>query len=300
MLVDEGVDLKGNNITTDSFDSADPNASAWDPGAGYGTYDPSRSKDNGDVSSNSGIIDSFKTGNADIMGRVSTGPGGDVAIGPNGTVGSEAWVSSGNTGIEPGYRTDDMNVRLNDVSFPTTTWFALPDLGNKMVEIDGVKYQHVITTSGDYRATTLRGSVYVGAGVNARVYLSDSVSMTGQEEIRINEDAQRLMIYMAGTQFKVAGGGIINDTGKAESFLYFGLPSNTQITFGGNASFVGAIYANHADFYLGGGGSDSYDFTGASVTKSVKMNGHYNFHYDEDLANYGPSRGFIPTRWAEL
>jgi hypothetical protein len=209
-------------------------------------------------------------------------------------------VSSGNTGIQPGYVTDDMNVRLNDITLPTTTWFALPDLGNKMQEIDGVSYQHVITMSGDYRASTLRGSVYVAAGVKARLYLSDDVSLTGQEEIKISKEAEGLTIYMAGEQFKSTGGGIVNETGKAEGFLYFGLPSNTDIVLGGNASFTGAIYANHADFYLGGGGSNPYDFIGASVTRSVRMNGHYRFHYDEDLANYGQSRGFIVTSWAEL
>jgi hypothetical protein len=106
-------------------------------------------------------------------------------------------------------------------------------------------------------------------------------------------------MYMAGSQFKVAGNGIANDTGNAGSFLYFGLPTNTAIDFGGNAGFTGAIYAPQADFSLGGGGSDEIDFIGASVTKSVKMNGHFNFHYDENLANIGPGRGFIPTSWAE-
>ncbi len=105
---------------------------------------------------------------------------------------------------------------------------------------------------------------------------------------------------MGGSQFKVGGNGVVNESGNAASFLYFGLPSNTEIVFGGNAAFTGAIYANHADFTLGGGGNNTYDFVGASVTRSVKMNGHFNFHYDENLANVGPSRGFIPTSWAEL
>ena len=39
---------------------------------------------------------------------------------------------------------------------------------------------------------------------------------------------------------------------------------------------------------------------GASVSYSVKMNGHYNFHYDESLMSSGPSRGYIVTSWREL
>ena len=48
-----------------------------------------------------------------------------------------------------------------------------------------------------------------------------------------------------------------------------------------------------------GGGSDTYDFVGASITKSVKMNGKFNFHYDENLRRIGLGRGYIPTNWEE-
>jgi len=30
------------------------------------------------------------------------------------------------------------------------------------------------------------------------------------------------------------------------------------------------------------------------------MNGHYNFHYDENLRRVGPGRGYIPTNWKEV
>jgi hypothetical protein len=301
MLADNRIDLRGNKIATDSFDSSDPNASHWDwaAGATYGTYDRSLNKDNGDVASNDDIINSINVGNADIMGTVSTGPGGTASVGSGGSVGSKKWVEDGNLGVEPGYLTDDMNVLLSDVGLPPANWFALPNPSSKGTEIDGVVYQHVITTSGDYRASTLSGSVYVGAGVDARVYLTDRVSLKGDEEIRIDQKAQRLTVYMGGSQFSLGGNGVVNETGNAGAFLYFGLPTNTGIAFGGNASFVGAIYAPNAEFTLGGGGSDEFDFIGASVTKSVTMNGHYNFHYDEDLVNLGPNRGFIATRWAE-
>ncbi len=148
MLADKQIDFKGNNIATDSFNSADPNASYWAPGATFGIYDPSKRNDNGDVASNYDIIDSVSLGNADIMGHVSTGPGGTISIGPNGSAGSEAWVSTGKGGIQPGYSSDDMNVRLDDVNIPETTWFALPDAGKKGVVINGVTYRHVITSSG--------------------------------------------------------------------------------------------------------------------------------------------------------
>lgn len=301
MLADREIDTKGNNISTDSFDSSDPNFSdwSWDPLATYGIFDPNKISDNGDVATNYKIIDSINAGNADIMGHVSTGPGGTVAIGSQGSVGSMAWVSGGNTGVQdPSYITDDMNVRLNDVGLPVTTWLPLPDAGNLGTNINGVTYRHYINSGGDYKASTLSGSVYVAPGVDARVYLTDKVSLKGSDLIRITAGAKRLTIYMGGSSFAVGGGGIANETGNAAAFLYYGLPTNTKVVFGGNGSFTGAIYANHADFSMGGGGSDPIDFIGACVIRSAQMNGHYRFHYDENLANLGPSR-FVASGWSE-
>jgi hypothetical protein len=95
---------------------------------------------------------------------------------------------------------------------------------------------------------------------------------------------------MKGSTFNVAGNGIVNDNGNPSSFYYFGLPGNTNIQLAGNGGFVGTIYAPQADLALGGGGNSIYDFIGASVTKSVKMNGHFNFHFAEHLKRIGPFR----------
>jgi hypothetical protein len=123
--------------------------------------------------------------------------------------------------------------------------------------------------------------------------------MTGNDDrIVIKPDAS-LKLYMEGASFQVSGQGVVNETGNAANFYYYGLPSNTELKLSGNAAFVGAIYAPNADFSLGGGGNNNYDFVGASVTKTVTMNGHFNFHYDENLARIGAYRGFIPTLWTE-
>ena len=93
---------------------------------------------------------------------------------------------------------------------------------------------------------------------------------------------------------------MINATGNALNFEYFGLPSNTAFGLSANAAFVGIIYCPNAAFSLGGGGVNSYDFVGASVSKSIKMNGSFNFHYDENLRRIGPGRGYVATSWTEL
>ncbi|MCX7867305.1 MAG: hypothetical protein N2438_09290 [Limisphaera sp.] len=130
----------------------------------------------------------------------------------------------------------------------------------------------------------LRGSTKL-SGNNDRIYLAPGA---------------RLILYVDAPTFSIKGQGVVNESGQAINFLYFGTPRNTTLSLGGNASFTGAIYAPDADFTLGGGGNDTYDFVGASVTRTVKMNGHFNFHYDEHLRRIGPSRGFIVNSWREL
>jgi len=109
--------------------------------------------------------------------------------------------------------------------------------------------------------------------------------------IRLDPNNAYLQIFMEGDTLSLSGGAVIdNASGHADRFYLFGLPTCTSISFGGNGNFYGAIYAPEADFSLGGGGSDTWDFVGASVTKTVTMNGHFYFHYDENLQRVGPSR----------
>jgi hypothetical protein len=38
---------------------------------------------------------------------------------------------------------------------------------------------------------------------------------------------------------------------------------------------------------------------GSIIANSVTMNGHFSFHYDENLANYS-TRGYVAASWREL
>ena len=106
-------------------------------------------------------------------------------------------------------------------------------------------------------------------------------------------------MYVAGASTSLGGQGVINGGAKASSFGYWGLPSNTSISMHGNAAFTGTIYAPQAALTLGGGGNSDYDFVGATITSSVKMNGHFKFHYDEALKAFGPRRGYAVASWEE-
>ena len=156
--------------------------------------------------------------------------------------------------------------------------------------IDGVSYTFVFNSDGDYQINNLNGNVYVNTNAHVRIKINNSYT-TSSGVIRINANNAYLQIFMLGSTFSLGGGAVIdNQSGHAERFFLFGLPSCTTITFGGNGNFYGGIYAPQADFNLGGGGSDVWDFVGSSVTKTVTMNGHFNFHFDENLARTGPFR----------
>jgi hypothetical protein len=500
MVARGGIDFNGNNVATDSFDSADPNFSV------NGRYNSARRKDNGDVATNSKIPNMFNAGNANIMGKVATGPGGNVTIGANGTVGNLAWVVGGNTGIQTGYFSDDMNMSFPPVTVPfsggyapmagtvsSTNW----SFGTGMVSVatlpsplpggpittnygtitttnypatlppGGVFSNYVLTTSTDYPNNPLgavltntmtvitngypsfihpthistnitivtntvlpspapsgtiqtnsslasvrypsspmpagppasppsweppsagtyvgtitnrflstgananRGwwhdykaitsytyytrnylftipisytytsltytysvpqvysyyaitttnitvtsqsydyvldsydytianlSVTVYVRGNARLLVTANIQFTGKDGITIGPRGS-LQLYMSGANAKIAGNGVINQSGNAMNFMYYGLPSNTSLDITGNGQFTGAIYAPDASFTLRGGGNNAEDFIGASVTGNVTMVGHFNFHYDENLGRMGPKSRYKISSWNEI
>jgi hypothetical protein len=296
MIVATTIDFSGQGVTTDSFNSSDTNYSTG------GMYDPAKARDHGDISTLSTNAGAIGIANGTVKGSVHTGPGGvqDVTatIGSWGSIGDSTWVSGGKAGWEPGHFADDETATLDDVTLPAGLAWAPAKLGN--FKVPGLKgsFQYSLDNSSPWLITDLNGSIYVGA-TNVVLYVSSSFKIPSQGQIYIAPNAS-LTIYVGAATADVGGQGIVNETGLAGNFNYYGLPSNTYINFGANANFVGNIYAPEAYFALGGGGTTTYDFVGRSVTQSVKMNGHYNFHYDEGL-NRGPTySGWAGASWAEL
>jgi len=363
MVAKDSIDLNGNNIQTDSFDSMDPAYST------NGMYVPGRAKDNGDIAVNSAITNSMDVGNANIYGHISVGPGGAIVIGDNGSVGSKTWHQSGSLGVESGWSKDDMNVSFDEVVIPFSGGLPLPGAGwitnttytmssntsagasvnvypatcggtvttntvnnnnypvghpgpvttnrNGGGQITGYTYKTyvcstvVITTNsvstatyydyvfeagGDYSGHTLSGTVYI-KDPGVRVYITDALDVTAM----VIKSGASLKLYSSAPIVSLAGNNTANSDGTADSFSFWGTSAVKQISFSGNANFTGTIYAPEAAFTLNGSGNDQIvDFSGASITKSVKMNGHFNFHYDEALRRIGPFRAYIVTGWNEM
>jgi len=297
MIVEQTYNANGYNVGTDSFNSTNGSYSSQTPGT------------NGDIVSLTTNANSIVIGNGKIQGSVRTPPGGiqgvTATIGSNGKVGDSAWITSSNTGFESGHFRDDFTLPdFPDATLPNVT-FLPPVLGGGTAP-DGLHYDNLLP-GGNYTLSSLSGSVYVGA-TNTVLYVTGSISISGTggnprnapQEIHIGPGAS-LTLYMAGATTTISGNGVVNDTGHASAFAYYGLPSNTSISLKGNGAFFGTIYAPEANFSLNGSGNNTTDdFTGASITKTTTMTGNFNFHYDESLSQLTTLGGYDPVAWQEL
>jgi hypothetical protein len=280
----DDVTFNGNDVKIDSYDSLDP-----DHSTPTGLYDPATRKAGGDVSSNYGMVN---VGNADVNGKIRTGPNGSYATGASGFAGDLNWYGPG---VQPGWYANDFNADFPDASLPENFSGLNPVY---MPPIGGNTNVYYLGNS-DYR---IKGNLVIKAGENlevdgyARLYVTGDVQMSGTASITITPKG-RLEIYVAGAN---ASFSKVNTTGNANTFTYFGLPSNTSLSWGGNAQYVGTVYAPQATFKLGGGGNNIMDFQGAAVVKAISIHGKFNFHYDEGLNRRGPLSGFRLNSWREI
>jgi hypothetical protein len=123
MVSKHAVDLKGNGVAADSYDSSNPAKST------NGKYDASKyTGDFGDVAT----VDSLIVGvqNANIYGKLHTGPTGGYSMGPQGGVGTHAWQAANSGGLQPGYFLQDANFTFPDTALPdTSSGYLIPQPG---------------------------------------------------------------------------------------------------------------------------------------------------------------------------
>ncbi len=113
------IDLRGNGILTDSFDSR----SLWM--SNFGQYDATvYAGDNGDVVSNDGISTIAET---PISTAVSTSARARTVIfGTHGAVGTHAWQGAGNKGFQAGHVLQDAtNFTFPAISLPYSSGLNL-------------------------------------------------------------------------------------------------------------------------------------------------------------------------------
>lgn len=288
LVAKHGIDMNGNNVLTDSYDSRNPAYST------NGRWVAAKRRDRGDIASNDSLTNTINVGNANVWGRIATGPGGTVRLGPNGAVGGAAWQNGGNRGIQPGYSTDDMNVEFPDVVLPAGSAGWVPPLPGI---VDGIVYQYIFNIPGDYLVGTISGKILVSTN-NVRLRVNSGWSFSGQNGMTITTNGG-IKIFLDCPSANITGQGIVNASGTPDQCYIFGTTKLTNLDIGGNGECTAVIYAPYADVKLHGGGHSVQDFSGAIVGKTFKFTGHYNVHYDEALGRTGLWRGFTITSWNE-
>ncbi len=157
-------------------------------------------------------------------------------------------------------------------------------------------YDHILDT-GDYFLSGINNENVLVRG-NARLYVQGSVSESGGAAISVASSGT-LQMWVSGS-ISLSGRAAVNNTGDALRMSVYGLPTCTSATFSGNAEFTGTLYAPSATMTYNGGGSDTADFMGGAIVGSAQLNGHFSFHYDENLGRNGPSSSFVIDSWVEL
>lgn len=292
LTMQQDIDMNGNNVTVDSYDSEDPYHSYWPNypnGRGYGVYTNTGGsinavrKSNGDVATDGAVTGIIDIGNGQIYGKVNTGPGGTVQLGSQGSVGGLNWVNNGTRGIQPGYSQSDMNVAFDDVVLTNNTWISLANNAN-------------ITNSGAYTMDKITDNMTI-SGSNVVLYLPNGIDLNGSTSLTIQTNSYVTMYV--GNKIDDGGNGAINNFSQhAPQLIVYGLPSLTSIKLHGNGAFWGAIYAPNARVEFKGAGN-SGGFYGALVGYNIDMTGNSTFSYDEALGRFG-SIGFVVTSWQEI
>ena len=78
--------------------------------------------------------------------------------------------------------------------------------------------------------------------------------------------------------------------------MIYGLPTCLNISLTTGKELDAAIYAPQAAMVMNG----TAELCGATVSNTVKANGNAAYHFDESLASYSGTRGYVVTSWQEL
>jgi len=269
---------EANNFLVDSFDSSNPLYST------LGQYNALLRKAGGDVATDSTIIGDTNSGNGIIYGHLYTGIGTteeSIQIGPNGAVGSTMWNTT-NIGIQPGYWSGSFYINFPDVTGPSEGTTSLPSPSNGVVTLKG----------GTYVVPPNDPNVGVPLLISAPTTLWVQGSYSPAAITIAVTNSASLALYVGGSsgsgnRLTLSASYIVNQPGIARCFQVYGLPSLSSLVMNNSNGFVGAIYAPQANAMLGNSGSAT-DFSGAIVAKTITLNGHFSFHFDENLKINGP------------
>jgi hypothetical protein len=283
------IHINGNNFRVDSFNSLE---------VPDGIYDPIYSRDNGSIGSiEVSEITTIDIGNSTIYGSVATA-GTYPDFGPNARI-IGADTPSG-VRIDESRVILDFSADLQPVSAPSTSGAitALPPANSDHVTTIG----NSDGTVEIYLLSELRQQNRDTLVIDGPVVIVTDGDIDFRGEVQITENGSANVYF--GSDLSVSGNGMVNQTNLARNLVLWGTHSSpgSQLTLGGNAAMIAAIYAPNAAMRMDGGGSRGR-FIGAAVAYSITVNGGrsgYAFHYDEALADQFTSGSMRMLEWREL
>jgi hypothetical protein len=267
----------GGGAYVDSFDSSD---SAYSTG---GLYDPAKRQANGSVASNeNGTVSTL--GNSFVYGDASS-KGGVL----------------GGTGNVQGVVSDKFQAVIADVAKPIwSTIAASPALISNPtapVTLTGgpagaaVNYKLSELTVSDGTNPVILAPHTAGQESYINIWVTGSTAISGTGFIQ-QMPGVHVRIYVE-ENVTVAGGGIVNQTERAENLQILGVTPTTgtrTMSVTGGTPFIGAVNAPAFAISISGGAP----FVGAVIGNSVSISGAGGFHYDEHLSTVAAG---IPTSY---
>jgi len=275
MTAREGIVFSGNRVQIDSYSSS------------AGPYDPIHNRrDGGSVASINVDNEAISVNNADIWGFVATG-GGEPRVGPNGSILGEE--SPHNVKIDYDRVSYDFYADFPEVQAPSTSGALTFYLGHS-IGVPGMNLTYRLSSLNvnNNQKLTIYG--------NVNLVVDGKVDVKGELNLA-NGASLSLFLH---DDMSVGGNGVVNESQVPANLRIFAVGNNvSEIKLHGNGALHGVIYAPNSEVNLRGGGHSGAAF-GAIVAESIRVNGNYSFHYDEDLAELFADPAYKVDTWAEL
>jgi len=281
-----GFVLKGQNVTMDSYNSAN------------GAYSGSNRGSEIRVSTVSIETDAIDIGNANIFGYVAVGAtlapgqtGSDVIdVGKNGTISSygEAQIVQ-----EDRILTDYYASFPNRPAPSVSSGWEFPNSGT--ITTSGTYY-----VDGDWSLGGNSGALAIAPNTDVILVVTGELNLTGKATLTLNTDAT-LKLFVEG-DVSIGGNGILNSS-NPENLEVIGTNTNEgeqTIKINGNGQLSATVYAPNANVELKGGGSSGRVY-GAVVAYDASLVGNSHFSFDEALAdvNLGGT-DYEVIQWLEM
>ena len=281
-----GFVLKGQNVTMDSYNSAN------------GAYSGGNRGSEIRVSTVSIETDAIDIGNANIFGYVAVGAtlapgqtGSDVIdVGKNGTISSygEAQI------VQEDRILTDYYASFPNRSAPSvSSGWEFPNSGT--ITTSGTYY-----VDGDWSLGGNSGALAIAPNTDVILVVTGEFNLTGKATLTLNTDAT-LKLFVEG-DVSIGGNGILNSS-NPENLEVIGTNTNEgeqTIKINGNGQLSATVYAPNANVELKGGGSSGRVY-GAVVAYDASLVGNSHFSFDEALAdvNLGGT-DYEVIQWLEM